>query len=160
MTVHIIFISLEMGERWPQFATGSWTETWASHFRGQKKGWLAVAQSAEIAGKLVLCNFGLVETAALIKCLKPMGHLWWGGFWGHAISTPVPKLTNARLYTPPHTHNMHLVIYKAHCFLFLTSIPMFNLTLESLYFYFFYCIHHLKHSLPVLGHISQIPSPS
>ena len=62
--MHIILISLEMAERWPQFSAGSWTETWASHFGGQKKGWLTEAQLAEMAGKPFLCCFGLVETAA------------------------------------------------------------------------------------------------
>lgn len=70
-----------------------------------------------------------------IQCPNPMGHLWLGIFWGRAISALVPKLTNASLYM--YAHSMHLITYEAHWLLFFTSVPMFNLILKSLHFYFF-----------------------
>lgn len=62
------------------------------------------------------------------------------------------------MYT--HTHTMHSAIYKAHRFLFLTSIPMSNLVLESLLFFFFYFIH-MRNSLlsPSFSILSPIALP-
>ena len=96
---------------------------------------------------------GILQARLLERIAIPFSR---GSSWRGIKPGSSALQADSLLSEPPGKPNMHLGHLSS-----LLFISHFHPHVQSHFgIFFFNCIHHLKQSLPILQHISQVPSPS